>query len=61
MSILYISYDGILEPLGQSQVLSYLERLSKDRDIYLISFEKAPNNNGGSGALLLRIRNKYKF
>ena len=28
---------------------------------YLISFEKAPNNNGGSGALLLRIRNKYKF
>ena len=28
---------------------------------YLISFEKAPNNNGGSGALLLRIKNKYKF
>jgi DNA-nicking Smr family endonuclease len=28
---------------------------------YLISFEKAPNNNGGSGALLLRIRNKYKY
>jgi DNA-nicking Smr family endonuclease len=28
---------------------------------YLISFEKAPNTNGGSGALLLRIRNKYKF
>ncbi|NMQ20408.1 hypothetical protein E4P82_15115 [Candidatus Competibacter phosphatis] len=25
-SILYISYDGILEPLGQSQVLRYLER-----------------------------------
>jgi glycosyltransferase involved in cell wall biosynthesis len=37
---LYISYDGILEPLGQSQVLSYLERLSEDRKIYLISFEK---------------------
>ena len=28
---------------------------------YLISFEMAPNNNGGSGALLLRIRNKYKL
>ena len=38
--VLYISYDGILEPLGQSQVLSYLESLAKDRRIFLISFEK---------------------
>jgi len=37
---LYISYDGILEPLGQSQVLSYLEVLSNDRVVHLISFEK---------------------
>ena len=37
---LYISYDGILEPLGQSQVLTYLERLSEERPIHLISFEK---------------------
>ncbi|NHQ59224.1 glycosyltransferase family 4 protein [Chlorobium sp. BLA1] len=40
MSVLYISYDGILEPLGQSQVLAYLNFLSKHRRIYLISFEK---------------------
>lgn len=40
MSILYISYDGILEPLGQSQVLRYLERLARDHKIILISFEK---------------------
>jgi glycosyltransferase involved in cell wall biosynthesis len=39
--VLYISYDGILEPLGQSQVLSYLEKLAVDRPIHLISFEKA--------------------
>ncbi len=39
--ILYISYDGILEPLGQSQVLSYLEGLSNERTIHLISFEKS--------------------
>ena len=26
--ILYISYDGMLEPLGQSQVVAYLEKLS---------------------------------
>ena len=41
MSILYISYDGMLEPLGQSQVLAYLKRLADGRVIHLISFEKA--------------------
>lgn len=40
-SVLYISYDGMLEPLGQSQVLAYLKRLAADRPIHLISFEKA--------------------
>lgn len=38
--ILYISYDGMLEPLGQSQVLAYLEKLASGRTIHLISFEK---------------------
>lgn len=41
MSVLYISYDGMLEPLGQSQVLAYLKRLAADWPIHLISFEKA--------------------
>jgi DNA-nicking Smr family endonuclease len=27
---------------------------------FLVSFEKAPNNFGGEGALLVRIKNKYK-
>lgn len=39
--ILYISYDGMLEPLGQSQVIAYLERLAADYVIHLVSFEKA--------------------
>lgn len=39
--VLYVSYDGILEPLGRSQVLCYLERLAEDHEISLISFEKA--------------------
>ena len=39
--ILYISYDGMLEPLGQSLVLAYLQRLAVDRRIHLISYEKA--------------------
>ena len=38
--VLYISYDGMLEPLGQSQVLAYLEQLARTREIHLLSFEK---------------------
>tara|TARA_Y100001970_G_scaffold250206_1_gene321714 strand:+ start:35486 stop:36667 length:1182 start_codon:yes stop_codon:yes gene_type:complete len=41
--ILYISYDGILEPLGRSQVLSYLLKLSSTHNICLISYEKKEN------------------
>jgi len=41
--ILYISYDGILEPLGNSQVLKYLEHLAGDFEITLLSFEKKSN------------------
>ncbi len=40
-AILYISYDGMLEALGQSQVLAYLNHLALGRSIHLISFEKA--------------------
>jgi glycosyltransferase involved in cell wall biosynthesis len=40
-AVLFVSYDGMLEPLGQSQVLSYLERLSDEFEIHLISFEKS--------------------
>jgi glycosyltransferase involved in cell wall biosynthesis len=40
--ILYISYDGLLEPLGQSQVLEYQKKLSKNHEIFIISFEKTP-------------------
>jgi glycosyltransferase involved in cell wall biosynthesis len=41
VGILYISYDGMLEPLGQSQVLAYLIRLASHRRFHLISFEKS--------------------
>lgn len=39
-AILYISYDGMLEPLGESQVVSYLERLATTHPITLLSYEK---------------------
>lgn len=41
--ILYISYDGMTDPLGQSQVLPYLTKLSKKFDIHLLSTEKEEN------------------
>ncbi len=40
MRTLYISYDGALEPLGESQVVAYLERLAGDVQPVLLSFEK---------------------
>ncbi|PZR27461.1 MAG: glycosyltransferase [Citrobacter freundii] len=39
--ILYISYDGMTDPLGQSQVLPYLVGLSKEGyEFTILSFEK---------------------
>ena len=39
-SILYISYDGLTEPLGQSQIIAYIEKLAEEHEIFVISFEK---------------------
>jgi len=39
-NVLYISYDGMTDPLGQSQVLPYLSGLSGHFKFHLISFEK---------------------
>src|SRR5690554_7369 len=43
VNVLYISYDGMTDSLGQSQVLPYLSGLSKRFNFHLISFEKADN------------------
>jgi glycosyltransferase involved in cell wall biosynthesis len=41
MNILYLSYDGMTDPLGQSQVLPYLVGLTKKGfRFHIISFEK---------------------
>jgi glycosyltransferase involved in cell wall biosynthesis len=39
-SVLYVSYDGMAEPLGQGQVIAYLERLADENAIHIVSFEK---------------------
>ena len=38
--VLFIMYDGLTDPLGQSQVLSYLRHLSKDYSFDVIGYEK---------------------
>jgi glycosyltransferase involved in cell wall biosynthesis len=40
LRVLYISYDGLLEPLGESQVLQYLKGLARGHEITLLTYEK---------------------
>lgn len=41
MKILYISYDGLLDPIGASQILPYIKNIaSESAAFYVISFEK---------------------
>ena len=37
---LFISFDGLTDPLGQSQILPYLIGISRDYAITIISCEK---------------------
>ncbi|NLF43672.1 MAG: glycosyltransferase family 4 protein [Bacteroidales bacterium] len=39
-SVLYITTDGLTDPLGQSQILPYLQGLSKEYRIHILSCEK---------------------
>jgi glycosyltransferase involved in cell wall biosynthesis len=45
MKVLYISYDGMTDPLGQAQVIPYLQGLSElhGHQFVLLSFEKSEN------------------
>lgn len=53
---LYISYDGVLEALGESQVVAYLERLASSYQITLISFEKPRDWRDAVRAARMRTR-----
>lgn len=55
-SVLYITYDGLLEPLGQSQVLAYLAQLSSEYRIHVLSFEKKADRKDGEAMAALRAR-----
>jgi glycosyltransferase involved in cell wall biosynthesis len=55
-SILYITYDGLLEPLGQSQVLAYLAHLAVDHRVHILSFEKQADRRNGQAMSSMRAR-----
>lgn len=38
--ILYLSYTGLCEPLGRSQVLNYMKKISLDFSVTIVTFEK---------------------
>lgn len=58
--VLYVSYDGMTDPLGQSQVIPYLAGLSKSgNEITIVSAEKKKNlqQHGNSIRQLLSENN----
>lgn len=54
--ILYLTRNGLLEPLGQSQVFAYLRGLSRDHEITLITYEKS--EDWGDRARMAQARQK---
>ncbi len=57
-NVLYLSYDGMTDQLGQSQVIPYLEGLSKEGYRFtLISFEKPDRFEKFSKNISERVKN----
>ena len=57
--ILYISYDGLTDPLGQSQILSYLSKMDNSKsDVALINNKKILETGTSN---LLFIKNEKIF
>lgn len=56
-TILYISYDGLTDPLGQSQVIPYLAGLAEQgHTIHVVSAEKNDRYAAGSDFLRRRLK-----
>lgn len=51
-SVLFITYDGLLDPLGGSQILPYLyEIAAHPRSLHVLSFEKPERFSQGADAM----------
>ncbi|HET8667788.1 MAG TPA: glycosyltransferase [Terriglobales bacterium] len=55
---LFITYDGLLDPLGGSQILPYLRSISAHpRPLHIVSFEKEDRFRVGAAALRTELEN----
>lgn len=54
--VLGISYNGLMEPLGQSQFLAYQEIVAAYRQVVLMTFEKGEDWNNASEREVLQKR-----
>ena len=58
MNVLYITYDGLLDPLGNSQILPYIKGISTHQDgVVILSFEKPERFSQGQRLMLSEIMN----
>lgn len=55
---LYITYDGLLDPLGQSQILPYIESLNNRYMFIIISYEKMKGNKKNIENLKKKLNKK---
>ena len=56
---LYITYDGLLDPLGNSQILPYIESLSDEGyKFILFSFEKSDRSKSSINALNKKLESR---
>lgn len=61
-NVLYLSYDGLTDPLGQSQIIPYLKGLAaKGYQISVISFEKPAGENNKEHILRLLLQAGIKW
>ncbi len=58
MTVLYITYDGLLDPLGPSQILPYVKDISRHQEeVIVMSFEKSERLLNGKDALVSDLKN----
>ncbi|MFD2190052.1 glycosyltransferase [Pistricoccus aurantiacus] len=58
-SVLFITYDGLLDPLGASQILPYLYSIAEHpRHLHIISFEKTNRFKSGADTLRYALQEK---
>jgi len=62
MKVLYISYDGATDPLGQSQIIPYLKSITdEDIEFILLSFDKASNSRNFDLNLMRRELARHRI